>query len=171
VLCLVAGLAVTRFREIRLHWLRSVSHVLAKYSYGVYLTHMLAIWLGFQRLATLPRVAQWGVFAVTLVGLPLVLYHALEAPLTQFGARLAHRWYPARHLPPRELPELDETTPVSRAQLHALQLPASAPEQYGAGDRERREGNGHRPRHPLWAQAEMARQQPGQGDFPEPEAE
>jgi len=171
ILCLIIGLTINRFREIRWHWLRRTAHLLAKYSYGVYLTHMLAVWLAFVVCGALSPALRWTVFAVILVALPLILYHAVEAPMTRFGAGLAERWYPTLHAPPDALPELDETTPLTRAQLHALRLPASAAEQHGAGDRERRERDGHRPRHPLWAQAEMAGQQPGQGDFPEPEAE
>ena len=126
VLCLTTGLIVSRFKEITLPWLRRAAHVVAKYSYGIYLTHMIAVWIGFLYLASLPVAGRWAVFLATLVTIPLLLYHLVEAPLTRYGAGLAQRWYPARHLPPPQLPELDETTPLSRAQLHVLQLPATA---------------------------------------------
>jgi peptidoglycan/LPS O-acetylase OafA/YrhL len=171
ILCLITGLTVNRFRQIRLSWLRRAAHLLAKYSYGIYLTHMLAVWVGFELLGAFSPALRWTIFAVTLVALPLILYHTIEAPLTRFGATLAQRWYPARHAPPRDLPDLDETTPQDYRQLESLLLPAAATKQHRAGDGQGRERDGHRPRHALRAQAEMAGQPPRQRDFPEPEAE
>ena len=96
VLCLLAGLALPHFQELRHSWVRGASHELAKYSYGTYLTHLFALWFGLVRLAALPPAARWAVFLVLLVSLPVLLYHTLEAPLIRYGARLADRWFPQR---------------------------------------------------------------------------
>jgi peptidoglycan/LPS O-acetylase OafA/YrhL len=89
---------------------------------------MIALWLGLELLGGFSPALRWTIFAVTLVAIPFLLYHTVEAPMTRFGATLAQRWYPARHAPPRALPELDETTPLDRRQLDALLLPAAAAE-------------------------------------------
>src|SRR6266566_6251920 len=96
VLCLLAGLALPHFRELRHGWVRRAAHELAKYSYGTYLTHVFALWFAFVRLAALPLAARAAVFLVLLVSLPVLLYHTLEAPLIRYGARLADRWFPQR---------------------------------------------------------------------------
>jgi peptidoglycan/LPS O-acetylase OafA/YrhL len=94
VLCLLAGLALPRFQEIDQAWLRRVAHVGAKYSYGVYLTHLFAVWVGFMALAGLPMMMRWVVFLGLSIGLPVLLYHTIEAPMIRYGARLADRWFP-----------------------------------------------------------------------------
>src|SRR2546427_2237107 len=48
-LCLLAGLALPHFRELRHGWGRRAAHELAKYSYGTYLTHVFALWFAFVR--------------------------------------------------------------------------------------------------------------------------
>jgi peptidoglycan/LPS O-acetylase OafA/YrhL len=96
VLCLLAGLALPHFRELRHTWVRGAAHELAKYSYGTYLTHVFALWLAFVRLGALPLAGRWAVFLVLLVSLPVLLYHTLEAPLIRYGTRLADRWFPQR---------------------------------------------------------------------------
>jgi peptidoglycan/LPS O-acetylase OafA/YrhL len=111
VLCLLTGLGIPRFAELRGVWLRRSAHLIARYSYGLYLTHLLALWLGFSGVHAIGGgpLAQWTVFVVTLIGLPVLLYHTIEAPLIRVGARLADRWFasPAAsvHFPPRVRPE------------------------------------------------------------------
>ena len=170
ILCLITGLTANRFREIRLGWLRRAAHLLAKYSYGIYLTHVIALWLGLELLGGFSPALRWTIFAVTLVAIPFLLYHTVEAPMTRFGATLAQRWYPARHAPPRALPELDETTPLDRRQLDALLLPAAAAEQDGAGNGQGRERDGDRPRYALRTHAEVAREPPRERNLPQPKA-
>lgn len=86
--CLAVGLTVARFAEVRAGWLRTGGELIARYSYGIYITHMPCEWLAFVRLHDLPAAAQWFVFVVSAVALPVVLYHALEAPMINLGNRL-----------------------------------------------------------------------------------
>src|SRR5262249_33632729 len=46
--CLAAGILVTRFEEMPGNLLRKVCGFLAKYSYGIYLTHMACLWFATQ---------------------------------------------------------------------------------------------------------------------------
>ena len=96
--CLVAGLAVPQFAEMSSRWLRRASHLVAKYSYGIYLVHYFCIWLAFMKFDRLPLVGQWVVFAASLVVLPVLLYHTVEAPLLAWGNRLVDRLFAPRAL-------------------------------------------------------------------------
>jgi peptidoglycan/LPS O-acetylase OafA/YrhL len=88
LVCLIIGLAVPHFIEMGNPFLQKVSHGIAKYSYGIYLSHYLCIWLSFARLKVFSLQLQWVIFiSILLVG-PILLYHGLEAPLIVLGKRL-----------------------------------------------------------------------------------
>jgi peptidoglycan/LPS O-acetylase OafA/YrhL len=67
------------------------SETIAKYSYGIYLTHGLAMWIAFVRLAAYPLAVRWAVFVPLAVAAPVVAYHGLEEPLIRLGRKLAAR--------------------------------------------------------------------------------
>jgi peptidoglycan/LPS O-acetylase OafA/YrhL len=87
--CLLVAVVLPHVREMRALWLRKACHQIARYSYGIYLTHFACIWLAFAALGAEPRAVQWAVFLTTLVVLPVSLYHAVEAPMIGAGSRLA----------------------------------------------------------------------------------
>jgi len=99
MLCLCLGLAVTVFRPLRARWLTVPSEVIARYSYGIYLTHFFCIWFAFVHLAHAPAGDQWAVFIVLAVALPMAFYHALEKPMIGVGTRLANRLLAGRGAP------------------------------------------------------------------------
>ncbi len=69
------------------------SQFIAKYSYGIYLTHTFCIWLAFERLHfLLPRMPQLVLFAALVTGLPVPFYDFLEQPMVQMGKRVAKRY-------------------------------------------------------------------------------
>ena len=88
LMCLVVGLGIPQFQVMRNTWLRSATHFLAKYSYGFYLCHYLCIWLAFTKLRFLPTDGQWMVFFVTVIGLPILLYHLIEDRWIKAGKQL-----------------------------------------------------------------------------------
>jgi peptidoglycan/LPS O-acetylase OafA/YrhL len=88
LVCLAVGLNVARFTEVRAGWLRTFGQLTARYSYGIYITHMPCEWFAFVRLHDLPAPAQWSVFVILAVGLPVLLYHTLEEPMIRLGNRL-----------------------------------------------------------------------------------
>jgi peptidoglycan/LPS O-acetylase OafA/YrhL len=91
--CLVLGIAVPFFSQISAWWLVVPSHLIAKYSYGIYLTHFFCIWFVFEYLPSfLPRMARVGLFAVLVTGLPVCFYHFLEEPMVLLGKRIAKRF-------------------------------------------------------------------------------
>jgi peptidoglycan/LPS O-acetylase OafA/YrhL/SAM-dependent methyltransferase len=91
--CLALGLAIMFpfCKEISLRFVAQVSHLIAKYSYGIYLSHSIVLWLAFCRLAGSPWALRIGVLAVGCVLLPVVAYHMVEHPLIQIGSRLARQ--------------------------------------------------------------------------------
>jgi peptidoglycan/LPS O-acetylase OafA/YrhL len=101
--CLIIALALPHFVSIGKGWLQRGSHEIAKYSYGVYLFHMVALWFGFG------PTAPWGLGPVAggLVALaiavlaPVLSFHLVEKPMIDVGTRLAGAWFPA---PPRARP-------------------------------------------------------------------
>ena len=92
VACLALGASVPFFAQISSPLLTEPSRLIAKYSYGIYLTHFFCIWLMFDRLHfVLPRAARFPLFVALVVLLPLGFYHFLEEPMTKLGKRIAKR--------------------------------------------------------------------------------
>jgi peptidoglycan/LPS O-acetylase OafA/YrhL len=87
--CLALGLAIPWFREISFAPLQRAAHAVAKYSYGIYLSHIaLMLWV-----FTLPvsKVMRWMIFAPLAVASPLLMYYLIEHPLIAVGQKLAKR--------------------------------------------------------------------------------
>jgi len=89
--CLMVGLALPMFRQMKSKWVTEPSRLIARYSYGVYLMHPFAIVIGMYLLRGHSVGVQLLAEAVPLVVLPVVAYHALEHPMIRLGSRLAAR--------------------------------------------------------------------------------
>jgi peptidoglycan/LPS O-acetylase OafA/YrhL len=87
VLCPVLSAAIASSREVRSEWLASAGKIVATYSYGIYLTHIMALGLAFSAGRTGPL--QWAICAVMLPVLAWVAYHAVERPGIALGRRAA----------------------------------------------------------------------------------
>jgi peptidoglycan/LPS O-acetylase OafA/YrhL len=93
-LCLILGLTIPACRQITSEPLSRCAKVVATYSYGIYLTHVLALGLAFstsQRAGPL----EWLVFCVLLPGLAWVAYHGIEKQGIRLGIRLANKLQPS----------------------------------------------------------------------------
>ena len=88
-LCLLLGIAIPQFREMSNPLLKQICLNIAKYSYGIYLTHFILIWWAFQGMGQVGRPLQWFLFLAATVSLPVFLYHVIEEPMIKLGARLA----------------------------------------------------------------------------------
>ena len=89
LVCLMLGLAIPVFARITSRAVNKTSDLIAKYSYGIYLTHFFVIWLAFEKLAGLPLAWKIGVFVSLAAALPVIFYHLLEEPMIQVGKRVA----------------------------------------------------------------------------------
>ena len=90
--CLLLGFAIPAFTQLSARWIVAPSRYVAKYSYGIYLSHFFAIWLAFERLQNLPFAARVPVFVVLGAGLPIAAYHLIEDPMIRAGKNFAARY-------------------------------------------------------------------------------
>jgi peptidoglycan/LPS O-acetylase OafA/YrhL len=90
-ICLAVGVAIPAFVQSTHVAFNRATHTIAKYSYGIYLFHLPALWLAFYRLPLESRLAQSLVALATLATLAIGGYHLIEAPLIRSGARCAER--------------------------------------------------------------------------------
>jgi peptidoglycan/LPS O-acetylase OafA/YrhL len=90
VFCLALGLAIPLFHDSTLVAVNYVAKHVARYSYGTYLFHCIALWVGCTVLGGLPELVQWITAAILLIVISVASYHVLEKPAIDFGARLAN---------------------------------------------------------------------------------
>jgi peptidoglycan/LPS O-acetylase OafA/YrhL len=93
--CLSLGLTIPFVREIPRSAAARVGHVIAKYSYGIYLLHIPALWIALVPFGRAPHAVQWLAFAFLVVALPWSAYHLIEHPGIRLGQRLVHQPMPA----------------------------------------------------------------------------
>lgn len=89
-LCIAIGLTLPACRQLKEGLVSSGSHLIAKYSYGVYLTHVLALG-AVDGLVPGPVIVQWAAMLILLPGLAYICYHGIEKHGVALGARLAAR--------------------------------------------------------------------------------
>jgi peptidoglycan/LPS O-acetylase OafA/YrhL len=87
--CLLLGLGYTFFKEIQSPTVKHVAEVIAKYSYGIYVSHLPLIWLSFRVLTGLAQWQQWVFFVLTASITPILLYYFVEQPMIRLGSRIA----------------------------------------------------------------------------------
>ncbi len=90
-ICFGIGMGVGLFRELPASRMTHLAQIVARYSYGIYLLHYFAIWLGFSAARRLDFRYQIAIFISILMGLSILLYHAVEAPMIALGVRVSER--------------------------------------------------------------------------------
>ncbi|GGY07143.1 acyltransferase family protein [Massilia dura] len=91
ITCLLLGLAIPWFGELSARWLNRASHIVAKYSYGIYLTHFAALMVAFRSLDHLPLAVQAGAFVAMALVFPYLAFHLVEQPMIAVGKRVGGR--------------------------------------------------------------------------------
>jgi peptidoglycan/LPS O-acetylase OafA/YrhL len=93
-----------------------VSRQIAKYSYGVYLTHPFALVIGWYLLRGFSLPMRVLGEMVPLIVLPVLAYHGLEHPMIRLGSRLAD--WAERKFDQREMSQVGSRLPASRQTSH-----------------------------------------------------
>ena len=88
-LSLLLGLAIPYVKEMTIPSLKKASHLVAKYSYGIYLSHVIVFWLAINVMHGFPIWARAAVLVVGSFGAPVMMFHWIEDPLIKVGARIA----------------------------------------------------------------------------------
>jgi peptidoglycan/LPS O-acetylase OafA/YrhL len=90
IAALAVGLAIPAFRQVGNRAAIRVCHAVAKYSFGIYLSHMIAMWLAFVEipLPASPLLRSAISLLITAV-VSVALYHAVEEPLIRIGKRVS----------------------------------------------------------------------------------
>lgn len=96
--CFLFGLAIPAFNSLTSRWITVASKTIAKYSYGIYLTHFFAIWFAFERLSGAPFAARILIFLTLAMALPVILYHSIEEPMVRVGKKVAQLYIVNREL-------------------------------------------------------------------------
>ena len=91
LMCTVLGVAIPQFYDLPIGWLTKAAHVVAQYSYGIYLVHVPMIWFAFVYLGPLSFWVSLAIFLVAAVGLSVAAYHLVEEPMIGVGRRLSSR--------------------------------------------------------------------------------
>jgi peptidoglycan/LPS O-acetylase OafA/YrhL len=102
--CFAIGCSLPFFHQLTWRPFTHAAHIIARYSYGIYLCHVPAIWFGihfFQKYGLVPVLL---VIVVTTAIPSVILYHLVESPMIRVGGRLAKRFQPGPG------PRIDETT-------------------------------------------------------------
>jgi peptidoglycan/LPS O-acetylase OafA/YrhL len=113
ILCLALGLSLPSFRQLQNAAAKKLTHVLAKYSYGIYLTHPFGIVIGMYLLKNQPTWVQVGTALLTTAVFSVTAYHLIENPFIRMGTRIAanvERRYGVDQLQTRVLADVPPTS-------------------------------------------------------------
>lgn len=91
LMCACLGTMIPRFRDMPQGALAHAAHLIARYSYGIYLFHVPALWLAFNVWGGLGWVGSTIAFVLLTTVLSVAGYHLLESPLIELGRRLTAR--------------------------------------------------------------------------------
>ena len=88
LLCIAIGSIVPQFDDLTNNLFRSMTHGIAKYSYGLYLFHYPLLWW-FYRHLDMGNTSRFAGYILSLAAISFVSYHLLENPLIRFGKHLS----------------------------------------------------------------------------------
>ena len=89
IACLIIGLAVPQFKQLPDGVVRNIVKVIAKYSYGIYLMHIFAMHIAFEKMGAYPASFRWSAFVIMMVVFPVGAFHLIENPGLLIGKRIA----------------------------------------------------------------------------------
>jgi peptidoglycan/LPS O-acetylase OafA/YrhL len=113
ITCLTLGWTVPLIGELPIRWLQNAASTIAKYSYGIYLSHAIVLWLSFVALKEAPLALQIVIWLIGSVGLPVLFYHVVEDPMIAAGVRITRKM--TRTSKPVERCEVPGTIPARQS--------------------------------------------------------
>jgi peptidoglycan/LPS O-acetylase OafA/YrhL len=100
IFCVGLGLAIPYVSNIAPGRFATACGTIAKYSYGIYLLHVPALWIGLVVFRGFSHAVQWTVFLVVLVTTTVLGYHLIEKPGISLGVRLVRPRAPVSEVAP-----------------------------------------------------------------------
>lgn len=94
--CLVVALMIPLFRDSTAILLNQMTHLVAKYSYGIYLFHCIALSIACGTASRFPEAVQWVLALALLVVASVASFHFFEKPAIDYGGYLAAK-FTAKH--------------------------------------------------------------------------
>lgn len=88
-ICLTVAIAIPMFSEVRVRWVARPAQGIAKYSYSVYLLHVVAIVFVFRYMSELPLALKIVVCLLVVALMSFISFHTIEDPFIRIGKRLA----------------------------------------------------------------------------------
>ncbi len=104
VVCAVLGVSMPLFKDCTNPIIVGGASKVAKYSYGIYLFHCIALWGASKTLGNWPITVQIAFASCMLIGTTVVLHLIIETPAIQMGARVADRLTKRRSLTHQDIP-------------------------------------------------------------------
>jgi peptidoglycan/LPS O-acetylase OafA/YrhL len=92
IFSLVLAVLVSQVREITMPAVAKVAHLVAKYSYGIYLSHVVVFWFAIDKMRHFPLALRILVGVAGSILVPAAVYHLLEHPFIKLGGRYAARF-------------------------------------------------------------------------------
>jgi peptidoglycan/LPS O-acetylase OafA/YrhL len=89
IFCAMLGMIIPMFRSMGDSVVTRGAAIIAKYSYGIYLSHTIAMAIAFHSLAGKDSTVQWGVFLLLATTIPYLAFHLIESPMIDLGKRIA----------------------------------------------------------------------------------
>jgi peptidoglycan/LPS O-acetylase OafA/YrhL len=84
-ICFTLGAIIPAYKDLADGPTSKLAHTIARYSYGIYLSHMPLRWLCFQHL-DMPTHIRWIAFILLVPVASFLLYHLLESPMIRLVA-------------------------------------------------------------------------------------
>ena len=114
--CAAVGLAVPHFLEIRSRLLKRISKWIARYSYGIYVSHVPIMWVCLVRLRFGAMTVRAALAVLLTAAVSVAAYHCLEEPAIRLGKRLTARLVQRPGLRLRSAKDAIPTKPTDSAQ-------------------------------------------------------
>lgn len=89
--CLAIGLGLPFFQQITWRPMVRSAHLIARYSYGLYLCHIPSICVGLYYLRGHSLALRLASIPIVLTVTSVALYHGIEAPMIRLGSKLAKK--------------------------------------------------------------------------------